>query len=95
MKTFVKLGVATAFVASMAVGCLTAGQKQTANTILEIAKYSCIVANATIPVPAIQQACQITDDLVPALQAVLADLATHDAAMKRAAAERCVDAGAK
>lgn len=95
MKTFLKLGVATVFCGVTAMGCLTAGQKQTANTVLDIAKYSCIVAEAAFPIPEIQTACGIADDLIPAIRAVIADLAQHDAARAAAQASACApDAGA-
>lgn len=93
MKTFLKLGVATAFCGMVAAGCLTVGQKQTANTVLDVANYGCIVAQATFPIPAIQLACGIADDLIPAIRAVLDDLAKHDAARAAACGPQS-DAGA-
>jgi hypothetical protein len=90
MKTSLKLGVATVLGLCVAGCALTAGEKKTVGTVLDVAKYACIIANAEFPTPKIAQVCQITDDLIPALQAILNDLATHDErAQARYAAARC------
>lgn len=81
MNSFLKFGFAAAvFCSAAVVGCLSTNQKAAVTTGLQIADYSCIVAKAALPVAQIQTGCQLAEDVIPAIEAVLKDLQTHDSA---------------
>lgn len=52
-------------------GC-TPGDRQTARTVLDVEQTACIIANATLDVPAIQMICRLTDTLDPEFRKLLA-----------------------
>ena len=60
-------------------------------TVLDVVQVSCIIANATLPDDRVRQACDVADDLVPAMRDVLGE---QRAALRRFAAENYGACGA-
>lgn len=64
-------------------------------TVLDVVQVSCIIANATLPDDRVRQACDVADDLVPAMRDVLSSQRTAAAKYAAEHAGMCpdVDAG--
>lgn len=60
-------------------------------TVLDVVQVGCIIANATLPDDKVRQACDVADDLVPAMRDVLGE---QRAALRRFAAENYGACGA-
>lgn len=75
-------------IASLAVAfACTPGEKQTAKTAIDVASYGCMLANMDLPIPALLQACQIEQDLAPAVKHAIDDMKAQRT--KYAAAMHC------
>lgn len=63
------------FVVTLALAAckLTEGQKVVANTVLDVASYACIIANAESSDETLQKACQLANDLLPVAKKVIKD----------------------
>lgn len=69
--------------------CIT---RQQAKSALDVAQALCVIANATLDVPAIQSVCGVADDLVPSIKKAIDDFQVEQAkASARASVSR--DAG--
>ncbi len=74
-------------------GC-TPGEKQAANTALDVASYACIIANADLPdEAAIAKACGVLNVLAPDIKQVVNDFKSKRAAyaVAKMSASHCTE----
>lgn len=86
----------TCMLSNLATAC-TPGQRQTARTVLDVAKIACIIANQSLPDRDVQKVCDVADDLIDPMKDVLASSRAASAQAVASARVGCgpADAGAR